>query len=182
MVARKVGEAFSGEVSLALQVSGWALGGLIYAILAFISWRQRVEYRAFVESGDVEEVEVREASCVEVQTVNSDPILVFDIGLGRLLILHGQWLWEPERYGSAPLEDDPDEETFNGLPGPLAFPSTHFTLIRRPESGEVVAIRPSGEYLPPRRSDAAGEAAPPVSDSQLVEGSLEDLSLVLGIP
>lgn len=179
MVGRKIGEAFSEQVSRTLQVSGWALGALLFAGLMYLSWRQRVDYRAFVKSGNVQEVDVREAKWVELETVNSDPILVVDIGLGKLLILHGQWLWNPEVYGSPPLQEDPTEDTFNGLSGHLAFPSSGFTLIRRPDTGEVLAIRPSGEYLPAESFDPAGEFPPPVSESQLVEGSLADLSSVL---
>jgi hypothetical protein len=107
-----------------------------------------------------------------------------DIGQGKVLVLAGQWLWDPEIYGARDEDRPPGDDGLrylNGLPPPRTFPSAVFTLTRDLREDRVLSIQvegpalalapPLGVELLPRR--------PGHADAWLLEGTLEDLPRLL---
>jgi hypothetical protein len=132
------------------------------------------------DEGVVEEIHVSTNRVVEIALVsNNAPILAFDLGGQKILYLQGQWLYDEQRYGGSPSEEDPSEKVFNGLPPPNSFPSREFTITRFPHSGEVAGIRVSGPYLPPAAVVDALKPEYSFADSELFDGDLDDIADVL---
>lgn len=156
-------------------VGGVVLGAAIFTLLMIVSWKQRTQQRKFVTQGDVQEITIDTAECFSIDLYNSDPILVFDIGLDKLLVLQGQWLFEADTYGYVENTEDPVEEYFNGLPGPYYFPSSSFSIVRKANNGDVISIRPTGAYLVPKSLEDTLYANKLPPQSQLVPGSSENL-------
>jgi hypothetical protein len=165
---------------------GW-LGALVGAVLggailgavlnSFAPTLGRLKHRAKLDAqaGIVEEITVSGARVVELSPCkDEDPVLVFDIGEGRVLLLLGQWLRDADTYGAPLVDGDPNQETCNGLGAPWAFPSDSFTVTRLPHSGHVFGIRVTGPYLPPA-SPVAGLRPHEWARSELFPGSLEEV-------
>ncbi|MGI9204464.1 MAG: hypothetical protein ACR2Q3_10665 [Woeseiaceae bacterium] len=161
---------------LAGLIGGVALGVAIFGGLMLVSGRQRSEQREVVTQGDVQEITIDGARCFMFDFHNSDPILAFDIGLDKILILQGQWLMEEGTYGYEGVNEDPIEEYFNGLPEPYSFPSASFSIVRKTASGDVIAIRPSGQYLKPKSMNETLYADKLLPQSQLIPGSERNLT------
>ena len=160
-------------------LAGAVLGGAILgAVLrSFVPFLRRRKHRAEEDAttGVVEEITVWGARVVELfPRKDEDPVLVFEIGEGRVLLLLGQWLRDAETYGAPPVQGDPNQETCNGLDPPWAFPSDSFTVTRLPHSGRVLGIRVTGPYLPP--ADPVAELLPHEwAASEVFSGSLEEV-------
>lgn len=164
---------------------GWVLGAGLFAwalakFLPFIRVpreRQREDAARKV----VEEIEVTQARVFELEPVveGRDPVLAFDLGERKILLLQGQWLRDPAVYGADRARGDASENFLNGLEAPCSFPSGAFTLLRLPASGRVIGIRVQGEYLAPSRKIAALEPDYILGDSELFEGALEDVGGIL---
>jgi hypothetical protein len=154
----------------------------VLALISFVPFERRLHYRAAEDAAaqHVEELQVLRARVVEIALINdNEPILVFDIGEGRLLLLRGQWLRDETTYGAEPLVGDPYEEYINGLPAPNSFPSTDFTVVRLPHSGRVLQIRVSGAYLKPPDAIAALKPEYEFNDSEVFAGQLDEVADVL---
>jgi hypothetical protein len=97
--------------------------------------RHRRDLRAKMRENAVEEIHVEGASAVRIGSADDEvPILVFDIGEGKLLCLIGQWMWDPSLF-------EPRAAT-------RTFPSDSFSVSCLPESGAVLKVRVSGKHLP----------------------------------
>jgi hypothetical protein len=161
---------------------GLAATVLLYALISFIPFDRRLRGRATkdLESQLVEEIHVSEARVVEIGLISdNEPILAFDIGDSKLLLLQGQWLRDEDTYGAERLIGDPFEEFLNGLPAPYSFPSSEFTVIRLPHSGLVLGIRVRGAYLPPSETVEALKPEYEFGDSEVFIGQLEEVASVL---
>ena len=156
-------------------VGGLMLGALLFCAVMLVSRKQREEKREFEKNGEVQEITVQDTTCFEIDLHNSEPIYAFDIGLDKILILQGQWLMDVEIYGSNNVHDDPHDAFVNGLQPPNAFPNKQFSIVRNPMNGEVFAIRPLGEYLPPVTLDSTLHANKLLPQSQLISGTAENL-------
>ena len=77
------------------------------------------------------------------------PSLLLALDDRRVLVLVGPWLFSAALYSAD--EQSHVEEHINLQPQPYAFPSTSFELLRLRRSGEVLGIRPLGEYCQPVR-------------------------------
>ncbi len=88
---------------------------------------------------------------------------------------------DPAIFGAAGIFKPPDEDpdTFNSLREPYSFPRTEFRLTRDPVSGAVLGISASGDYLPPLREKDALSSDFPLTDSEIVKGSTENLRVDL---
>ncbi len=138
-------------------------------------------------SGDeLEEYRVQGARAVELATEHSsvDPALAIDIGHGKVLVLAGQWLSDPEIYGARDEDRPPGDDGLqylNGLPPPRTFPSVAFTLTRDPRGDKVLSIQVEGPALalaPPLEVELLPRR-PGLADAWLLEGRLEDLPRLL---
>lgn len=146
------------------EVGAWIVGSLVAVIvtLALVgsarsAARLNARVRADVAAGKVELLDLRDAEPVNVQPARSavSPGLLFDLDGGRCLVLVGQWLTAPETYGgsyverSADAETDGESEAYPVSAPPYAFPTSEFTVIRLPRSGQVLRIERRGEYRRP---------------------------------
>lgn len=163
--------------------AGLSLGLFFYALFSLIPLERRSRRRAAKdwESQIVEELSVSQPRVVEIGLINdNEPILAFEIGEGKLLVLQGQWLRDETTYGAkAPEEDAPFDQYLNGLPPPHSFPSTEFTVVRLSHSGRVLGIRVRGEYLRPSETVEALKRGYDFRDSEILSGRLEDIAGVL---
>ncbi len=163
---------------------GWAVGVgiLVLALAAFIPYarRQQLRGRKDVDEQLVQEIAVSQSRVVEIFLISdNEPILAFEIGEGKILFLQGQWLRDSSTYGAPRQNDDPEEQFLNGLPKPFSFPSTAFTVARLPHSGRVLSIAVRGDYLAPEKKVEALRREYEFGDSELFNGSLEDIAGVL---
>jgi len=181
-----LGGFISPEAATYGQWVGWGLAAIFFVavIAAFIPYERRQRQRAAQDQQAqiIQDIHVVEPRVLEIGLVNdNEPILAFQIGENKILYLQGQWLRDYGTYGVEDSEREPYEEFLNGLAAPHSFPSTEFTLSRLPNSGEVLGIRVAGRYLAP---GAAVEALKPeyeFADSELLDGSLDDIAGVLAL-
>jgi hypothetical protein len=179
-----LGGFISPEAAKYGQWLGWALAAILFvaAIVTFIPYERRRRRRAAQDCEDqvIQDIHVVEPRVLEIGLISdNEPILAFQIADNKILFLQGQWLRDCGTYGVDAPGIEPYEEFINGLPPPHSFPSSEFTLSRLPNSGEVLGIRVAGRYLAP---GAAVEALKPeydFADSELLDGSLDDIADVL---
>jgi len=163
----------------------WSLSALVAPLGAWLSWRflrgflqVAREAKSDCQNGIVEVVEVHDAICIAQSEYNDEgPILFFDIGEGRVLLLWGQWLFDPGIYGAEKHVVAADAAAhINGQDGQYAFPSKSFTVYRTPGLGRVLKIDVTGERLEPLRTLPRG-AVPVLGqrESELIDRSLDDL-------
>src|SRR5262245_57885898 len=171
----------TSEPSVALPV-GAAVAIAFGAVLAIAfgqlvrQWRRNVE--ADIARSEVEVLDVEADAAVKLSADHSsvDPAVLIDIGGGRLLLLKGQWLEDPETYGQPDAQTEDDPPWLNWLPPPHSFPSRRFTLARWPVSGTVLGIEVRGDYLEPREMTQRTELRKlPEAPSQILQGTLEDV-------
>ncbi|HVX84989.1 MAG TPA: hypothetical protein VH253_09245 [Phycisphaerae bacterium] len=111
---------------------------------------------------------------------DSDPVLAIDIGDNQVLLLQGSWLHDPQTYGTHDHGDcDANVAILNGLPHPYSFPASQFTITRMPHSGDVLKIEVEGGYVKPIQTVGALPATYNFRDSEIFDGSLDDLPHVL---
>lgn len=133
----------------------------------------------------IQDIHVTEPRVIQNGLINdNEPIIAFDIGDNKVLFLQGQWLRSESTYGAEPLteeqyEDDALAEYLNGLPAPNSFPSSEFTVSRFPNSKKVTGIRVAGSYTAPEAEVEALKPEYEFGDSELLEGSLDDITNVL---
>jgi hypothetical protein len=161
-----------------------AVCGCVYMLARFIPYER--EKRRLTEQDQaaqiVQDIHVVEPRVIEIGLVSdNEPILAVDIGDNRILFLQGQWLRDYGTYGLATFEGDLYEEFFNGLPAPHSFPSSQFTVSGLPVSGAVLGIRVGGVYLPPPAGVDALKPEYDFSESELLDGSLEEIASLLAV-
>lgn len=150
----------------------WALVYVLIGYRRFES-RQREKAARDVRRMQIQEIEVRTQRAAEiVPSDENGPILAIDLS-DKALILQGQWLYDNAIYGAPRSRDDHD--TFNSLPEPHAFPSTHFTITRLPKSGAVLAISVLGDTITPDTSDAVISQHLDPQESRLLDATFDDL-------
>jgi hypothetical protein len=179
-----LGGFISDEASTYGQWIGWILSAilLVSVVFSFFPFERRMRRRAARDQQDriVQEIHVVEPRVIEIGLINdNEPILAFDVGSNKILFLQGQWLRDAGTYGTDGPEDDSGDEFINGLPAPHSFPSTEFTVSRFPHSGEVLGIRVHGKYAPPQSVVEALRFEYEFGDSELFDGSLEEIASLL---
>ncbi len=179
-----LGGLISQEASTYGQWTGWLLSAVLFVsvLTLFLPYERRRRRSAARDDQAkiVQEIHVVEPRVVEIGLINdNEPILAFDIGDNKILYLQGQWLRDYGTYGVDGPEGDPFDEFLNGLPEPNSFPSSEFTITRFPNSGDVLSIRVAGKYAAPQAAVEALEPEYEFGDSELLDGSLEDIAGVL---
>ncbi len=180
-----LGGFIAPHVAIYGQWIGWSVAAIIFLtfLWKFSRLERRRRQRASQDRDEriIQEIHVRDPRVIEIGLINdNEPILAFEIGDNKILFMQGQWLRDEAIYGADPLEDDPRDDIFNGLPEPHSFPSTEFTISRFPNSGEVVGIHVSGSYLaPPAQLTEALQPEYEFADAELLDGSLDDIAGVL---
>lgn len=163
---------------LIASISGLLLGGIPTA--AFWWHTRKLSASKRRSNPIVEDITVRCSEAIELIPAlddADDPTLSIDLGDGVLFLLRGQWLNDPAVFG-CPGNHDPAEDlldTFNSLPDPYSFPRTEFTLTRDPHTGSVLHISGSGHYLPPSGVEDGLRPEFPVTDSEVLLGSLTSI-------
>lgn len=173
-----------GLVGTGRTIGAIAGAGILARVLfSFVPFERRRRRRAADDAKEmrVQEVEVRDPRVVSLSLIGDNaPILAFDIGLGKLLFLQGQWLVNDDAiYGVPAPQGDAFEEFLNGLPPPHSFPSDAFTVTRLPHSGHVLGIHVTGNYLRPEREVDALRREFQFADSEVFEGELDRIAEVL---
>lgn len=134
--------------------------------------------KADLKDGRVQVIEVTNASVVQQEEYGDEgPILYFELNGETILLLWGQWLFDPHVYGAEDHIVADDAETFlNAQDREFAFPSTDFAVHRCLESRRVVKIEIRGEPLLPMRTLDWGEVPlQNVRDCEILRGRLDDL-------
>lgn len=131
----------------------------------------------------VEELRVHSDRAVAIEGDHSsiDHGVCIDIGQGKLLLLVGKWLRDAKRLGidgTNASTDDEGDNYLNGLPPPVAFPATEFTLRRLRATGDVLSMRVQGTYVIPRGQPYPLSAADfeDLPESAVLEGEIGDLA------
>ena len=179
-----LGGFISPEATTIGQWIGWALAAILFvaAIVSFIPYERRRRQWAVQDrqAQAIQDIHVVEPGVIEIGLASdNEPILAFQIGDNKILYLQGQWLREYGTYGVDASDQEPYEEIFNGLPAPYSFPSTEFTISRLPNSGEVLGIRAHGRYLAPGAVVECLKLEYDFADSELLDGSLQDIAGIL---
>ena len=181
VVGTWIGDIFSPE---AASYGKW-IGRAIPAItglftltgLALYGREEQALRNADERAGLIQEIQVSVSRVAQIEPAGDcEPNLVFDIGDGKLLLLQGQWLYDPKTYGASKPDGDPIEEFVNGLDPPYSFPSTDFDVVRFPHCGNVPSIKVRGEYLPPEETSDEIPREHVLLDSEILTGSFEAIT------
>jgi hypothetical protein len=167
--------AFDGRpwasVGVAALVAGVLLAFSVYSIIGYHA-DLRKSARRLSEPEPVEVLEVRASSVIDVQAPGSTgPALCFELADGQVLLLYGQWLLEHCLYRAPRPADDGNQEHFNLLDEPHAFPSEHFSIHRWRGEARPFWIEVHGRYLPPQASPVQLGRTARVRELELVPGS-----------
>jgi hypothetical protein len=166
-VGRWLGRLVAGDAGAAWGLSigrgvGAVAGALVLAVMLYAVLRLRAPAIADARAGLVEELRVRWPRAVQVSGGTRAPALALDVGFRKVLVVQGEWLRKQHVHGGPPAR-------------PEDFPSTAFTLVRLPRAGVVVRIRLEGEPVAPGPAVEALRPRYRLRDSELVEGTLEEL-------
>lgn len=178
-----LGTLIGGDAPWYGKCVGWGLAILLFTAASVTYYRQervlRNQARKDAASRKVQVIAVTQPRVVQIAYFDDQhPILCFDIGNNKVLLLQGRWLCDPGTYGVDQAGDD-DGESLNGLHGRHAFPNTEFTVERWPHSGIVLSIQTAGEPLRPEKTVHGLKDETLFADSQLFEGKLEDMEAIL---
>ncbi|UUO06487.1 hypothetical protein M4951_24465 [Blastopirellula sp. J2-11] len=169
----------------ALRLLAIAIPLIVYLAIIQSYWKRdrRRSQRAQQDLADnvVQEIAVTPSRVGEVTNKSDHPALAFEIGDEKILLLCGEWLYYANTYQAEAESGEVDPDHFNGLSGASGFPSTQFTVTRLPHSGYVFAIRVSGEYLDPSAEIATKYNDNLFRHSEILAGSLDNISEVLEI-
>lgn len=179
-----VGDFISVNASTYGRWIGWLVSAILFIsmLATFIPYERRKRLRASQDSKRqiIQDIHIFQPRLVEIARINdNEPILAFQIDENQILYLQGQWIRDEGMYGAEPLKCDPYGEFINGLPEPYSFPSTEFKVSRFPNSKEVTGIHVTGKYLAPETEVTAVNAEYEFGDSELFDGSLDDIAGVL---
>lgn len=152
------------------------LGAVIGVPAAWLTWRSFCSARTAVkhELGDanVEVIRVTDVQLIQQSEYNDEgPTYYFDDKNGRILLLWGQWIFDPHVVILSNAHDLNSDETAD------VFPADRFTVHRLPESGMVLRIEVDGYPAKPKQTlrwndvSLAGLRA-----SEWLEGTVEELS------
>ena len=149
------------------------------AVFRILSMRAR-DAATDLRHGYVHVVAVKSARVVEQKEFNDEgPIYFFELGDERILLLWGQWLYDPyvvlnyesriEDSESIEAEDEPE------------FPCTEFVLHRCPALGRVLRLEVGGIALRPTR-ELEVHATPigEMNDCELLVGRFDELPNGIG--
>ena len=126
----------------------YVFGGFAWTIYFVRSLKARRRERKELKTGRVELIHVEVERAVQREPHNDEgPIYYFDVGGGKVLVLQGSWLLDPERYGLPPAEYDDNDELIGGEP----FPVMAFTVHRLEESRDIIQFELEG-----RRAEITG--------------------------
>lgn len=140
-----------------------------------------------LEMGQVQEIYVHEPRIFRLSPLKVDDLvpchLCLDLGEGLLLYLGGEWIFDPLIFG-ATIDDleklqETDFDRVNFMPDPFGFPCTEFILTRLPGSGTVLSVKILGKYLGPLDELDVMEREHDFQDSELLQGKLEDIAMIL---
>ncbi len=139
------------------QFIGWSIAALVFYVpmRKFVLRQQKTksDLSADLEEFIVQEIVVAYCDSSKVRVQGSDEAaLLVDLGQGRGLLLHGEYLTQHVTYGASTASDTMPE-FFNGLQAPWSFPSDRFVLTRLPKSGRVLGITVHGDYVEPVESE-----------------------------
>ena len=167
--------------------SGAGAFGLLTPILPlwiylFVKFQKAMKAQRGGPDPQVDVLEIDAARYVrnEAETANS-PEYYFDLGDRKVLLLSGQWLWDPDTFGlETPEEDDDKSES------EVPFPSRAFVVHRMRTGGLVLRIEILGDRIPPE-GEFTFRTSPPkwVSScahrmdwicSLILEGDFEELA------
>lgn len=124
--------------------------------------------RSVPDNAEVEEVRVEVNRYAVGEEINDEgPIFFFEIGKNELLVLWGQWLYDPHVVISHLLDLDELWERNAWF--------KHFEIVRSPASGIVLSLKSIGrETVSSIGTVWAGQRLPPKS-SEIIPGNLEML-------
>jgi hypothetical protein len=134
------------------------------------------ETRSLVANGERPQTD---SATVEVLTVemgrlavgeewnDEGPILFFELGHGELLVLWGQWLYDPHVVTSELLDIDALWERNRWF--------KHFELVRSPFSGLVLSLKSIGSETVTSVGMVRARQCLPPRPSELFQGSLDAL-------
>jgi len=146
-----------------------------YSILSHHRDIQRRE-RRLTEPEPIEVIEVRAARVLDVGAPGSTgPALCFELPSDQMLLLYGQWLLEPALYRAPCPADDGNQERFNLLEDPFAFPSDHFALHRWRGEVRPFWIEILGSYLTPQNSSVQLPTRANIQDVEEFAGAVGSL-------
>ncbi len=179
-----LGGMITPEAAKYAQWIGWAITFAVYTPFVVSIFRYGRRQRKLAQSDHedqlVQEIHVTNARLVEVAMVgNIGPNLAIELNSESVLYLQGQWLSDNSVYNAPIPENDDGDEKFNGLPSPHAFPSTEFTLIRLPNSGEVLQIQVSGEYVHQEPAVKALQQHHRFQPSEIFSGQVADIAQIM---
>ena len=178
------GSFISADVAAYARIGGWgigfALGIPVLGSLIPHARKQNKLARLDIEAQLVQDIHVKDPIITEVAMLgNNGPILAMDIGDEKILFLQGQWLYDCEIYDAEIPNDEVGDQFFNGFPNPHSFPSSEFRISRFPNTGEVLKILVSGDYLIPGDPVDALKPDHLFQPSELFNGSLDNLGVVM---
>jgi hypothetical protein len=128
------------------------------------------------EPDPVEVLEVRASRVLDVEAPGSTgPALCFELTNGQILLLYGQWLLDHSTYRAPRPADDGNQDHFNELDAPHAFPSDHFVVHRWRGEARPFWIEVCGGYLPPVESPVRLGQAARARELEVFPGSIESL-------
>jgi hypothetical protein len=146
-----------------------------YSIVGYHQDLNRLR-RRLSEPDPVEVLEIRATRVMDIQAPGSTgPALCFELTDGQVLLLYGQWLLEHSLYRAPRPVDDGNQEHFNALDDPHAFPSDHFLVHRWRGEARPFWIEVHGRYLPPQESSVQIRPTAKVRELELFAGSLDSL-------
>jgi hypothetical protein len=171
----KVGLVVAPIPSIVLATCGLLLGAYMsVAVFRILTMRAR-DAAADLRYGYLHVVAVKCSRVVQQKEFNDEgPIYFFDLGDERILLLWGQWLYNPhvglnnesqiEDSDSTEEEDEPE------------FPCTEFVLHRCPALGRVLRLEVGGIALRPSRElEVHSTPIADMNDCEVLVGNFEAL-------
>jgi hypothetical protein len=166
------------------RLASFVLAGLVAGVLFSLSAFSIIGYhrdlnrlrRRLSEPEPVEVLEIRSSRVADIEAPGSTgPALCFQLEDGQVRLLYGQWLLEHSLYRAPRPVDDGNQDHFNALDEPYAFPSDHFLIHRWRDEARPFWIEVRGRYLPPQESSVQIRPAAKVRELELFPGSLDSL-------
>ncbi len=162
---------------------GLAIPGVCFGLIASVYIYRALKSvadaaQSDLKNGSVQIIHVADSPVIQQEEYNDEgPILYFQIDADTILLLWGQWLFDPHTYGAENYTIPDDVETFlNAQDRRFAFPCTEFTIHRSPELGRVLKIETNGKPLSPIKTlNWRDIPLQDFSDSEILQGSFDDL-------
>lgn len=139
----------------------WWLAAPVAGLLVAASFTSIIRHRKDLadktkranEADAIEILDIEATRAIDIQAPGSTgPAVCVDVGDGQILLLYGQWLYDPTLYRAPEPDEDKGDESWNGLPAPNAFPATAFRLHRWDGENQPFWIEIRGDYLAPEET------------------------------